>query len=147
MKTAYMVVAVPGSGKTWVCEQIMHLFEYVHHDLYVGMAGGTYVKAIMKASLTAEKPLLIEAPFSISQIKDPLEERGFKIIPVFIIEQPAVIAARYRKREQKSIPTQHLTRMRTFAERAKKWKAFAGTSSEVLAHLKKIGQNHASWAG
>lgn len=140
MKTAYMVVGVPGSGKSWVCEQLTELFEYVHHDLYIGMAGQTYVKAIIKASRTAEKPLLIEAPFSISEIKEPLEASGFRVIPVFILEHPAVVAARYRKREQKSIPPAHITRLRTYAERAKKWNSFSGTSKQVFEHLKKIGE-------
>lgn len=137
---AYMVIGCPGSGKSWVCDQLKKLggFEYVHHDLFVGMAGDKYVKEILKASKTAKQPLLIEAPFSISQIKDPLEEAGLEIIPVFIQEEHQTIRDRYQKREKKDIPTGHLTRQETYARRAEQWNAFAGTSSEVLEHLKAI---------
>lgn len=139
MKIVFMVIGIPGSGKSWVCEQLTELFEYIPHDQYIGNAGKPYFKAILKASLKAKRPLLIEAPFSISEIKEELEGRGFKITPVFILEKEAVVASRYRKREGKSIPPGHLTRMRTFAERAEKWRAFSGTAEEVLGHLVVIG--------
>lgn len=135
----YLVVAVPGSGKSWVCDQLTDLFHYVHHDGYIGHIKHpeAYVDAILEATETAKKPLLTEAPFSISKIKDPLEAAGHKVKPVFIIEDPAVLSARYLKREKKPIPKGHLTRMGTYAARAKAWKAFTGTSQEVLDYLKK----------
>lgn len=135
MKKAYMVVGCPGSGKSWVCDQLKDKFHYVHHDLYIGMADGTYVNEIMRQANLAQKPLLIEAPFSISKIKDPLEQIGFKITPVFIQEDHSLIADRYRKRENKDIPKGHLTRQETYRQRADEWKAFKGTSSQVLEHL------------
>lgn len=139
MKTAYLVVGVPGSGKSWVCEKLTDKFEYVHHDGFIYLKQpGAYLRAIFEASKTATRPLLIEAPFSISETKDPLEEAGFKVIPVFILEKPSVVSMRYQKREGKEIPKGHLTRMQTYSERAKKWNAFSGTSSEVLAHLKGV---------
>lgn len=94
-KKAYMVVGCPGSGKTWVTSQCKDKFCFIHHDLYIGMAGDTYVKEILKAAEGADKPLLIEAPFSISQIKEPLERAGLEIIPVFIQELPLTIRTRY----------------------------------------------------
>lgn len=136
MKKIFMVIGCPGSGKSWVCDQLKDIFDYVHHDLFVGMAGGTYVNEILKRSQNAKRPLLIEAPFSISQIKDPLEQMGFQIEPVFIQEDPGVITERYLKREKKEIPKGHLTRQQTYNSRADEWKAFKGTSSQVLEHLK-----------
>jgi hypothetical protein len=126
MKKAYMVIGCPGSGKSWVCDQIKHLFHYVHHDLYIGMAGDAYVKAILEASKVAKVPLLIEAPFSISVIMDPLKAAGFHIEPVFIQESPITIAERYLKREKKPIPQGHLTRQNTYLQRARAWNAFCG---------------------
>lgn len=137
-KKAYMVIGCPGAGKTWICEQIKDKFTYVHHDLYIGMAGGTYVNAIKEAAKDATKPLLIEAPFSIAQIMDPLKAEGFEIEPVFIQEDPHVITERYQKRESKEIPKGHLTRQNTYLERAKAWGSFHGTSSQVLEHLKQM---------
>ena len=139
MKTAVLVIGIPGSGKSWVCDQLTEFFEYVPHDRYMANSGESYIKAILKTSLKADKPLLIEAPFSISEIKDPLEERGFKITPVFIIEKEAIVALRYRKREGKSIPPAHIKRQQTYRERAKKWKSFSGSSTAVLEHLKNLG--------
>lgn len=136
MKKAYMVIGCPGSGKSWVCDQLKDAFDYVHHDLYIGMAGDTYVKEIMKRASDATKPLLIEAPFSVSQIKDPLEAAGLKITPVFIQEDRGIISDRYMKRENKEIPKGHLTRQETYRQRADEWKSFKGTSSQVLEHLK-----------
>lgn len=139
MKEAYMVIGCPGSGKSWVCDQLKEQYEYVHHDLFIGMAGDTYVRAIKEKSKTAKKPLLIEAPFSISAIAGPLEADGFKVTKVFIQEKPDVIAERYRQRDKKPIPKGHLTRQKTYAERAAATKSFQGTSSQVYEFLKKGG--------
>lgn len=138
MKKAYMVIGCPGSGKSWVCDKLDDQFSYVHHDLYIGMAGDTYVKEILKACENAKKPLLIEAPFSVSVIKEPLELFGVEVIPVFIQEKHEVITERYFKREKRPIPTGHLTRQKTYAKMAKEWNAFAGTSTEVYEYLKAL---------
>jgi hypothetical protein len=134
----YLVVGVPGSGKSWVCDQLKHQFEYVHHDGFIGHIAHpeVYVDAILEKAAEATRPLLTEAPFSIRAIKDPLEWAGHKVVPVFIIEDPDVVTARYWKREGRHIPKGHLTRMRTYADRARESRAFQGTSSQVLEHLK-----------
>jgi predicted kinase len=136
VKKAYMVIGCPGSGKSWVCDQLKNKFDYVHHDAFIGMAGDTYVNEIVRRSEGAKRPLLLEAPFSISKIKEPLERAGFQITPVFIQEDPRTIGERYQKRENKEIPRGHLTRQETYRQRADEWKAFKGTSDQVLEHLK-----------
>lgn len=138
----YMVVGCPGSGKSWVCEQLEDFFEYVHHDLYIGMAGTRYVEAILEVCETAEKPVLTEAPFSISQLKKPLETAGHEVQCVFIMEDPEVIADRYLNREGKAIPKGHLTRQETYRERASEYDSFIGTSEEVLEFLKRECTSH-----
>lgn len=137
-KKVYLVVGCPGSGKSYVCEKVKDKFNFIHHDLFIGMAGGTYVKEILKKANDSDKPLLCEAPFSISQIKTPLEEAGLDVVPVFIQELPLTIKTRYWQRENKEIPNGHLTRQNTYAQRAKEWNAFQGTSDEVLEHLRKV---------
>lgn len=137
MNTIYLIVGCPGSGKSWVCEQLTDSFEYIDHDLYIGM-NEAYHEAIVEAAEKGRYSVLTEAPFSISQIKDPLEAAGLTVIPVFIIEEHDVIAERYRNREGKEIPKGHLTRQETYRQRAEEWEAFMGTSEEVLEHLREI---------
>lgn len=135
MQKIYLVVGCPGSGKSHVCEQLTKLFDYVRHDLYIGKDPGTYLEAIKMVVSTAKRPVLIETPFSVSQIQKPLVAEGFEVIPVFIMEQPEVISARYKNREGKDIPKGHLSRQLTYKARAEELKAFQGTSDEVLNHL------------
>lgn len=131
--TIYMVIGCPGSGKSWVCEQLRELYTYVRHDDYKDIKN--YVRAIMQRAATETKALLIETPFSVSQVKDPLEKNGLRVVPVFILEQSEIIRQRYRNREGKAIPEGHITRQATYAERALAWQAFSGTSAKVLEHL------------
>jgi adenylate kinase family enzyme len=141
--TAYLVCGVPASGKSYACEQLTEKFEYVHHDGFIYLKQpGAYVKAVIEKARTATKPLLIEAPFSISQTKEPLEAAGIRVIPVFIIENSSVLTARYEKREGKEKARRylpgHLSRQETFLKRALDWGSFRGTSSEVLEYLRGI---------
>lgn len=136
-----MLVGVPGVGKSWVTKQLQDKYHLIHHDLFIGMAGKAYVEAILREAPKATKPVLIEAPFSISTIKEPLELQGFEVTPVFIIEEPHILSHRYvndRNRDGKPLPSGHLTRQRTYLERAKKWGSFVGNSSEVLKHLQTV---------
>lgn len=144
-KKVYLVVGVPGSGKSWVANQLKDKFTYVHHDGFIGHINHpeVYVKEITKAASTSDKPILAEAPFSISQIKDPLEKEGLSVEPVFILEDPRTLKQRYetdKNRDGKPLPKGHLTRMETYRSRAKEWGAFSGNSTQVLEHLKnKVG--------
>lgn len=130
--SVFIVVGCPGSGKSWVCEQLGHKFDHLKHDDFIGK---DYGSALAEAS-KGNKPVLAETPFSISQLKEPLEAKGIKVVPVFISEPDGVIEERYLKRNGKPIPTGHLTRQKTYAERAKLYGAFIGTAQEVLEHLK-----------
>lgn len=136
--TVHLVVGCPGSGKSWICNQLKDHFTLVHHDLFIGMSGPVYITAIAEASLTARKPLLAEAPFSISNTKDPLEALGFTVVPVVIDEEPKVIEDRYFHREQKQIPKGHLTRQLTYRDRAVALGWFHGDVYECLAHLLEV---------
>jgi hypothetical protein len=84
------------------------------------------------------KPLLIEAPFSIFETKEPLEKAGFQVTPLVIIEDEDVLRSRYQAREGKPIPVGHITRMQTYAYRAKMLDWFSGTSSQILEKLQAI---------
>lgn len=133
----YLVIGVPASGKSWVCEQLTAQFEYVPHDAHIGAkTNNDYIAAIVRAHKVATKPLLIETPFSVSQIKEPLEAHGYIVKSVFIIEDDKTLEERYKVRERKPIPLGHLTRQRTYKDRALTTQAFYGTSDAVLAYLK-----------
>lgn len=134
----YLVIGVPASGKSWVCEQLTAQFEYAPHDAYISGTSKTnsYIAAIVRAHKVATKPLLIETPFSVSQIKEPLEAHGYNVVSVFIIEDDKTLEERYKARERKPIPLGHLTRQRTYKDRALTTQAFYGTSDAVLAYLK-----------
>lgn len=139
MKPVYLMIGVPGSGKSWVIGQIRDRFEHVRHDDFMNdKQSQAYVKAITQKAQTAQRPILAEAPFSISEIKVPLEMAGIRVIPIFILERPEVVSERYLKREKKPIPPGHLTRQATYAGRCTELKAFRGTSDEVLAHMKRV---------
>ncbi len=134
-----MVVGAPGSGKTWVCDQLKNKFNLIHHDGYIHLKEpGSYVKAILKEAPESSKPVLIEAPFSVSQTQEPLENAGYTVVPVFIIEDESTHRKRYAQREKKNIPQGHLTRTQTYLQRAKEGKHFYGTSEQVLRHLQQV---------
>lgn len=131
----YLVVGVPGSGKSWVCEQLASAFDHLPHDEYENLTH--YISDIKRLTQFAKKPVLIETPFSVSQILGPLQADGYDVTPVFIIETEDVTTKRYEDREGKAIPKGHLTRIKTYAARAAELGSFRGTSEEVLDFLKK----------
>lgn len=136
MNTIYLLVGVPAVGKTEITRQIADRFTHVAHDDY---QRGGYVDAILSAAATSTKPLLIETPFSMSRIVGPLEGGGRKIIPVFVLDSEKTLRARWQQRGiGESTQQGHLTRQQTFAQRAHELGAFAGTSDQVLEHLRSI---------
>lgn len=139
MKKIYMVVGCPGSGKSWVCDKLTNQFTYVKHDAFIGK-DDNYVNEIVKAAANAKNNVLIESPFSMSQIIEPLKAMNFQITPVFIQEDHSVISDRYRARDNKEIPKGHLTRQNTYLQRAEESGAFQGTSEQVLNHLENIAK-------
>jgi len=137
MQPIYLVVGVPGSGKTTICNQLKDQYEYFAHDQYKK----TYLATILELGSIATKPILIETPFSVSELVDPLTRAGFKVNPVFIIESAETVSERYTKREGKPISKGHLTRLETYKQRAKDLNTFSGTSNEVLEYLRNAEAN------
>ena len=139
-RTVDLIVGCPGAGKSWVTERLKDRYELVHHDAYAGMTGQRYVNAIKSAAASATKPILAEAPFSVSQIRRPLEKAGYDVRTVTIQEDRDVIAKRYQSREGRPIPQGHLTRQDTYREMAEKSGEFVGTNKQVLSHLKRLNR-------
>lgn len=137
MKTIYMLVGVPASGKSWVAEHLLAQFDYLAHDDYINTGLGSYLNDIVRLSKwTDNKPILIETPFSMSRILEPLDDHGLKVIPVFIIEKPEVLTKRYEDREGKPYNKGNISRQQTYLNRALEGNYFIGNSDEVLQHLK-----------
>jgi hypothetical protein len=132
MKPVFLVIGVPGSGKTWVCEQLTEKFDYVPHD----PGWETHLLRLLKAARKGDKPVISEVPFGERDLIASLRSKGVKVKPIFVVEKPEVAASRYQRREGKPIGKGHLKRAATMAQRAARWGAFSGTSTEVLRHLK-----------
>jgi hypothetical protein len=155
-KTVYLVCGVQGSGKSWVCRQLKQKFEYIPHDRCWwhpnakpdenvldpkwGPEGcvSTHVQVVSTEAHKAQKPILTECPFAERKVKEELEFRGIKVIPVFVVESPNVIADRYFSREKKEIPKSAYSRAVSIEERAIEWGAFHGTSDQCLEHLRGV---------
>lgn len=133
----YMLVGCPGSGKSWVANQMKESMDYIPHDNFI-KTPTTYLSSILShlKNKKSESPILIETPFSISQLKEPLEKRGVQVECVFIQENHDILKTRYESRDGKTIPLGHLTRQETYKERAKDSGSFFGTSDQVLDYLK-----------
>ena len=137
MKRVVLLIGVPGSGKSWVASQLTSQYKYLPHDQFIT---SDYLRAIVAAyQMPDPKPLLVETPFSITKFFEGLAPHGIEITPVFIIESKEVLATRYFDRSGKYILGGHLTRQKTYEERAKQLQSFSGTSQEVLTHLKRLG--------
>ncbi len=128
----YLICGVPGSGKTWVCEQLQDKFAWLPHDLHYD----DHVEATVMLAHHSSKPVITECPFGETATREKLEAMGCKVTPIFIVEQPQVVKRRYEKRTGKELPRNVATRSVTILERAHEWGALHGTSEEVLNHLK-----------
>lgn len=139
MQPIYLICGVPGSGKSWVCEQLKSDFEYLCHDDY---SKENFPVLLAQATISSNKPVLADCPFAERELRERLFEKGCHVISVFIIETPEICQARYEEREEAKrrklhpYPKQFLSRAASIASRAVEWKAFRGTSQEVLDHLK-----------
>lgn len=122
-----------------MASQIKEHFLYVPHDDY---EVPVYYKELLKASRLNTLPVLAECPFRISVLISDLKRHGAQLKLFFIIEKADVVRSRYEQREQKRIPSMHLTRIQTVRERAREYGAPTGTSQEILNLLKSELTHH-----
>lgn len=153
--TVILVAGVQGSGKSWVCRQLTERFEYVPHDqcwkhpiakpkdeidAKWGPPGcvSTHLETLLKKAKTADKPIITEVPYAEKKLKEELEQHDLNVVTVFAVEDAGTLRKRYWDRERKHIPKEAITRSAGLADRADRWGSFAGTSAEVLEHLKHL---------
>lgn len=146
-QVVYLVCGVPGSGKSWVCDQLKG-FVYVSHDAFIGpktglskAVGTAGLVAAVKEATKGKNPVVVDCPFGESELKAKLEAAGCEVEPLFIVETTAVIKERYRSRNgaSRELPKASATRAESIKERAKEWGAKCGTSKEVLSMLEGKG--------
>jgi hypothetical protein len=126
----YLVSGISGSGKSWVCEQLLDKFTYVSYDREQRRDHLDLLKA------TTGKPKLYDPSIKISTFIRRYSYL-FDIRPVFIIENESVIRDRLEIRG--GVFTDYAPRrMKVIASRAAKYGVFSGTSSEVLDYLKSV---------
>lgn len=134
----YAVIGVPGSGKTWCIDRLGDKFEVVRNDDFINRGHMEYPWAIRDAAEATTKPVLIECPFSVSEVVGPLEAIGYEVKQIYIVPEPEVVAAQYQRREGREIPKGHLTRLETYRQRSSIVGTFAGDSAQVLEYLKSV---------
>lgn len=132
MNKIYLIVGVPGSGKSWVCNQLKDKFNYIPHDKVHECNTQLYIDNINFIARTRDKPVLAETPFSVSIYTDAIQN----IETVYILEDYNKVLERYEVREGKRPSPGDRTRQETYTKRAKKSNSFSGTSQEVLNYLR-----------
>ncbi len=138
MQTVYLIVGVPASGKSTILSQC-DSFERLEHDAFIGHPPGSYVKAIKRLVAYATKSVLVETPFSISQISEPLAKAGIIVKPLVIVESSETLHKRWDERSTAAkVRAGHLSRQCTFEERARSHAWPMGTASQMLAYLQSI---------
>lgn len=131
-KTVHMIVGVPGSGKSWVAEQL-NQFDHKPHDSY---PVSDYHKELITHSKQASKDILAEAPFRASVLIDQLKAAGIPVKTYYISEPEQKIRQQYEARSKKQWPKQNLTNLKKYDQRPD-WD-HKGNSNQILDILKKI---------
>lgn len=129
-----IVVGVPCSGKSWVCNQLAEKYDYIPHDEYMH-SHNAYIGAVVAAANSGDRPVLAEIPFSMSDMERVLTKHRLPHEFVYIVEPEETLKDRYKTRENKDIPQGHLTRQKTYEARADFSDAVKGTSTEILRYL------------
>lgn len=137
MPKVVLVVGVPGSGKSWACQQAGDDYTYVPQDDTYRKGPTAHLDTLDRTARQSKKPVLSEVPFGETRLRSQLEARGIEVKTVFVVERPEVVAKRYRQREGHDVAKGVLTRASQLKGKAREWGAFAGTSDEVLEHLKR----------
>lgn len=129
--TVYMVCGVSGSGKSWVCNQLIDKFYYVSYD---STPKNKHLRSIIENP--TDKPVLYDPPIKISTFIKR-NSHQFDIRPIFIIEDEITIRARLKARGGNWTESA-ANRMRAIDARTKKYGVFSGTSCQVLEYLRSL---------
>ncbi len=139
MQTVYLLVGVPGSGKTWVLDRLPpDKFTIIRNDDFIDCMP-EHTPAIVNASRAGGRPVICDVPFSMSMVTVPLGDAGVPMKAVYLIEDVNHLLLRWHERKTKqSAQDGHLTRQQTYQLRAMTSDAPCGTSDEMLEYLSRI---------
>ncbi len=123
----YIVAGCPASGKSWVCSQLKHKFNYVSHDAI------NKDQCMQELIMNNNKPLLFDPTMRVSTFIKRLSHL-FNIKLIIIIEEESVINQRIISRGGSITNTirERIIKMSNLS----KTSSFNGTSLEVLEYLK-----------
>lgn len=127
----YLVIGVPGSGKTWVSRKVAHKTHYIPHDLHTD----DQFDVIMARLPDSDRPIITESPFMEKVIRRQLLDAGVDVRPYLVWENQETVQRRYEEREGRPIPQMHLTRVKNIKARAEEWEIPIGSSEEIAKML------------
>lgn len=133
MRKIIVLVGVPASGKTYVCDRVGAHYTALRHDGYVR---GAYIRAIEKAA-QGPKPVLAEAPFNAAAMISELQADGFVVEQWLVTGDLDQIKARYAQREGKAYPANFETNYHRYNASGGRFK-FVGDSGQVLVALRRL---------
>lgn len=132
----FLLCGVPGSGKTWVMDRLEgYGYQLLRNDDYFGPMRDLLVDDVHRAALGGREPVLVDCPFAEREFRAKLVDLEIDVEPIFIVEPPDVVAARYQQRQGKPASKATITRATTILNRADEWQARRGTSKEILELL------------
>ncbi len=125
----FLIAGCPGSGKSWVCNQLSDTFNYVSYD---NTNNNYHVYELLKNN---SKLLLYDPTIKISTFTKRYSHL-FTIRLIVIVEDESVINKRMVGRSGKVTDTitRRIKRMSSLSKNCE----FSGTSSEVLDYLKEL---------
>lgn len=126
-----LICGVPGSGKTWVCEQLADSYRYVPQSDHFK----NHFETLVKTARTPGETIITEVPFGERDLRDKLLAADLTVRVVFVVESIEVLVDRYYHREKRPLSQSSITRADHINQRALEWNCFAGTSQQVLDHL------------
>lgn len=135
MQEIHLIVGVPGSGKTWVINQLdkdptlEECYLPVPHDNH---SVEEYHKVLIDCAKRGEWPVIAECPFRASVLVEQLEKAGCIVNIYYLIEDLDETIARYELRDRKAYPKMHITNFFKYSQRSPRY-----TQIELLKALKK----------
>lgn len=137
IRKVILLCGVPGSGKSWVISQLHDKYLHVNHDAIPGNPKNALARQCRIAA-QGNKDVIIDCPFAERELRDELIAQGLRVVPMFIVEPPNLVAKRYAQREGKPASQSTLTRALTIIDRANEWNAKMCTSTAMLLYLREL---------
>lgn len=129
-RTIIVLAGAFGAGKTWVCRQLAHLFDYVPFDEF----RDSLRSEVILRTTTSKKPIIVDPSICASSWKT-LSLLGYRVILCVIVEDVGVVADRIKSRGG-------VVNVKAISKRCRRMDALArladarGTSDEMLNMLK-----------